>query len=213
MKITSNVGLDTDVAVIEAARGFIGPDRELMIDVQNCWRDVGEAVASIRAIEQFRPYFIEVPMPADNIDAYARLADAVDTRIAVGDWGFSTRHEFSELLRRGRVDVVQPSSLRAGGMHEILNIAEDAYRHGALCVPHAWCHVVGVAAELHLAAVTPNMPFVEFPMAFPDSPIISDLLSPRLDVGPDGTLAVPDRLGLGFELNEEVVAKFRVEPY
>jgi L-alanine-DL-glutamate epimerase-like enolase superfamily enzyme len=207
-----NVDMATDIAVVRTARGALGDERELLIDVQNKWPEVGRAVATIRAIEQYRPFFIEAPLPADNLDGYARLADTVDTRIAVGDWGFSTRHEFREIMERGRVDVVQPSSVRAGGMHEILNIAEEAYRRGLLCVPHAWCHMVGVAAELHLAAVAPNMPYFEFPMAFPDSPTISDLLTPKLDVGPDGTIEVPQRPGLGFELNEDVVQRFRVDP-
>ena len=209
----ANVDVETDVSVIGTAREVIGDGRALMIDVQNRWRDVGQALESIRAIEQFKPYFIEAPLPADNIEGYARLADAVDVRIAVGDWGFSTRHEFADLLRRGRVDVVQPSSVRAGGMHEILNIAEDAYRFGALCIPHAWCHLVGVAAEVHLAAVTPNMPYFELPVAFPASPVVDDLLTPKLVVEPDGTVIVPDRPGLGFELNEDVLAEYRVEPY
>ena len=115
-------------------------------------------------------------------------------------------------MERGRVDVVQPSSVRAGGMHEILNVAEEAYRRGLLCIPHSWWHLVGTAAEVHLAAVAPNMPFFEFPMAFPDSPVISDLLVPKLDVASDGTIEVPQRPGLGFELNEEVVQRYRVDP-
>ncbi|MGI9336579.1 MAG: mandelate racemase/muconate lactonizing enzyme family protein [Gammaproteobacteria bacterium] len=209
----ANVDLKTDVAVVETARNELGVERELMIDVQNRWRDVGQALTTIRAIEPCRPYFIEAPLPADNVEGYARLADAVDTRIAVGDWGFSTRHEFTDLLRRGRVDVVQPSCVRGGGMHEISNIAEDAYRLGALCIPHTWCHVVGVAAELQLAAITPNMPFFEYPIAFPPSPLIEDLLLPRLTTNPDGTIDVPDRPGLGFELNEDVLAEFRTDPY
>lgn len=208
-----NVSLERDMDVISAARDVIGPDRDLMIDVQNKWQEVGQAIATIRAIEPYRPFFVEAPLPADNLDGYARLADAVDTRIAVGDWGFSTRHEFREVLERGRVDVVQPSSVRAGGMHETLNIAEAAYARGVLCIPHAWCHLVGVAAEIHLAAVAPNMPYFEFPIAFPDSPIISDLLTPRLDISPDGTIEVPARPGLGFDLNEDVVHEYRVDPY
>ncbi len=209
----ANVDLKTDIAVIETARDVLGDERELMIDVQNRWSDVGQALQTINAIEQFRPYFIEAPLPADNIDGYARLADATNARIAVGDWGFAGRHEFADLLRRGRVDVVQPSSVRAGGIHEMLNIAEDAYRHGALCIPHAWCHVVGVAAEIQLSAISPSTPFIEFPMAFPHSDAITDLLVPKLELRSDGTLEVPDRPGLGFELNEEVVSRFRVDPY
>jgi L-alanine-DL-glutamate epimerase-like enolase superfamily enzyme len=208
-----NVSLAKDIEVIAAARDALGPDRELMIDVQNKWQDVGQAIQSIQAIAEYRPYFVEAPLPADSIDGYARLAAAVDTRIAVGDWGFAGRHEFRDLLTRGRVDVVQPSSVRGGGIHEILMIAEEAYRHGALCIPHAWCHVVGVAAEVHMAAVAPNMPYFEYPIAFPDSPTISGLLDPPIEIRPDGLVEVPDRPGLGVELNEDVLNKYRAEPY
>jgi L-alanine-DL-glutamate epimerase-like enolase superfamily enzyme len=208
-----NVDLATDVAVVRAAREVLGPDRDLLIDVQNRWQTAAQAVAVIREIEEYRPFFIEAPLPADNLDGYARLADTVATPIAVGDWGFSTRHEFRDIMERGRVDVVQPSSVRSGGMHEILNIAEEAYRRGLLCIPHAWRHMIGVAAEVHLAAVAPNMPYIEYPMAFPDSPLISKLLTPRLEVSSDGTIEVPQRPGLGFELDEDTVAQYRVDPY
>lgn len=208
-----NVDLETDVAVIEKTRSIIGPKRDLMIDVQNRWRDVGQAIQTIDAIEQFNPYFIEAPLPADNIEGYRRLYESTNVRIAAGDWGFSTRHEFADLLRRGKLGVVQPSVVRAGGMHEILNIAEDAYGFGALCIPHTWCHVIGVAAELHLAAITPNMPYFEFPIAFPASPLVENLLLPNFEIAPDGTMEVPDRPGLGFELNEDVISEFRVDPY
>ncbi len=202
-----------DVAIAAMVREVIGPDREMLIDMQNGWSEVGQALTTIRAIEPYRPYFVEAPLPPDNLDAYARLADAVDTRIAAGDWGFSTRFEFEDLMARGHVDVVQPSSVRSGGISEILRIAEAAYRRGVLCIPHAWSHMVGVAAEVHMAAVVPNMPYFEYPMAFPDSPVISELLEPAITVNPDGTIDVPTRPGLGVRLNEETVARYRVKPH
>lgn len=205
--------LANDVAIARLAREVIGEGRDLLIDMQNGWSEVGRAVATIRAIEPYRVFFVEAPLPPDNLDAYARLADTVDTRIAAGDWGFATRFEFEELMARGRVDVVQPSSVRSGGISEIMKIAEAAYRRGLLCVPHAWAHMVGVAAEVHLAAVTPNMPYFEYPIAFPDSPIISELLDPPIAVSADGTINVPRRPGLGVELNEATIKRFRVNPH
>ena len=204
--------LETNVALAKLVRDTIGTDPELMIDVQNRWQEVGQAAATIRAVEPYRVYFVEAPLPADNLDAYARLVAAVDTRIAAGDWGYATRFEFEELMTRGRVDVVQPSSVRAGGISEILRIAEAAYRRGLLCVPHAWCHMVGVAAEVHIAAVAPNVPYIEYPLAFPDSPIISQLLEPPLEPDEEGLIQVPKRPGLGFTLNEKRIERYRVPP-
>lgn len=208
-----HVSIHHDVEIVQAVRETIGEDRDILIDVQNCWYEVGQAIETIHAIEHLRPFFIEAPLPADNLAGYARLADTVDTRIAVGDWGFTTRFEFDDINEKGRVDVVQPSSVRSGGIREIARIAEAAYRRGLLCVPHAWCHLVGVAAEIHLAAVLPNMPYFEMPLAFPNSPIISDLLVPQLEVDENGFIEVPKRPGLGFEPNEEVIAKYRVAPH
>jgi L-alanine-DL-glutamate epimerase-like enolase superfamily enzyme len=73
--------------------------------------------------------------------------------------------------------------------------------------------MVGVAAEVHLAAVVTNMPYFEYPLAFPDSPIISQLLDPPLVPDADGFIEVPRRPGLGFALNEQVVAQYRVKPH
>ena len=78
---------------------------------------------------------------------------------------------------------------------------------------HTTPHVVGVAAQIHLAAVAPNMPYFEFPIAFPPSPLVENLLIPQFEISVDGTMSVPDRPGLGFELNEDVVSDFRVDPY
>jgi L-alanine-DL-glutamate epimerase-like enolase superfamily enzyme len=73
--------------------------------------------------------------------------------------------------------------------------------------------MIGVAAEIHLAAVLPNMPYFEMPLAFPDSPIISELLTPQVEVDSDGFIEVPNRPGLGFELNADVIKRFRVTPH
>lgn len=202
-----------DAASVRLVREAVGRERRLMVDVCNHWQNVAEAVGSIRAIEPYGIYFVEAPLPADHLEAHARLADAVETPIAAGDWGFSTRYEFEDLMDRGRVDVVQPSSVRAGGVGEIVRIAGAAFRRGLLCIPHAWCHMVGVAAEVQLATVLPNMPYIEYPLASPDSPIVSSLLDPPLVPDKEGFIEVPRGPGLGVSLNEKVVERFRVKPF
>ena len=208
----ANVDTATDVRVVRLIREIIGPDRELMIDVQNVWNDVGTAVESCKAIEPYRIYFIEAPFAPDNVEALKRLADSTPIRIAVGDWGFTTRFDYFDLMERGGVDVVQPSTVRSGGMAEILKVAEAAFRKGVACIPHCWCHMIGVGAAVQLAAVVPNMPYIEYPVAFPNSPLISELLVPALAPDKDGWIEVPRRPGLGFELNQELVKRYRVRP-
>jgi L-rhamnonate dehydratase len=202
----------TDVRLIRLVREVIGDDRVLMIDAQNAWNETGAAIATCKAIEPLNVYLMEAPFAPDNVEALKRLAAATSIRVAAGDWGFTTRFDFFDLMDRGGVGVVQPSTVRSGGISEIMKIAEAAYRRGVSCIPHCWCHMVGVAAAVHLAAVVPNMPYIEYPVAFPPSPLISDLLTPELTPAKDGFLTVPDRPGLGFTLNMDVVKRFRVTP-
>jgi L-alanine-DL-glutamate epimerase-like enolase superfamily enzyme len=199
-----------DVRIVQQVRQIIGDDRELLLDLQNAWTDVGQAISTCKAIEPLNVFLVEAPFAADNLEAYHRLADAVDVRIAAGDWGYTTRFDYIDLMERGGVDVVQPSTVRSGGIAEIMKIAEIACRRGRLCIPHCWNHMVGVAAAVHLAAVVPNMPYFEFPTEFPETPAVAQLLQPPLKPDKDGMIEVPRRPGLGFTLDEEVVKKYRV---
>ena len=205
------LGVRHDVELAQAAREAVGDERDLMIDVQYAWQDFTRALETIRAIERFRPYFVEAPLAPDMLDGYRRLAEAVDTRIACGDGGFTTRFEFQELMDRGSVDVVQPSSVRSGGITEMLRIAALAHDRGILCIPHCYAWKIGVAAAAHVAAVAPNMPYIEMSSPDPYSPLISELLKPD-PVPQDGFLEVPRRPGLGYELNEKTVEKYRTQP-
>jgi L-alanine-DL-glutamate epimerase-like enolase superfamily enzyme len=201
--------LKEDVRLVKLVRDVIGDQRDLMVDVQNAWTDVGQAIATCKAIEPLNVYFVEAPFAPDNLEAYRRLADAVDVRIAAGDWGYTTRFDYMDLMEQGGVDVVQPSTVRSGGISEIMKIAEIAWRRGRLCIPHSWNHMIGVAAAVHIAAVVPNMPYFEFPTEFPESPAVRELLVPPLKPDADGMIEVPKRPGLGFTLNEDVVSKYR----
>ncbi len=204
--------VEHDVELVQAAREAIGHKRDLMIDAQYIWNDYTRALSSIKAIEPFNVYFVEAPLPPDSLEAYAMLADSVETLIACGDGGFTTRFEFKELIERGRVDVVQPSAVRTGGITEILRIASMAYEKGKLCIPHSYAWMIGVAAEVHLAAVVPNMPYIEMPSPYPYSPLISELLDPT-PIPRNGYVDVPKKPGLGFKLNEKIIDKYKVEPF
>jgi len=208
----AHVSANNDASLIRIVREILGESRDLMIDVQNAWYDVGQAIATCKLIEPYNVFFLEAPFPPDNLDAYRRLSERVNIRIAAGDWGLTTRFEYMDLMERGGVGVVQPSTVRSGGIGEIMKIAEIAYRKGLLCITHSWNHMIGVAAGIHLAAVVPNMPYIEYPVAFPPSPLISDLLIPALVPDAQGWIEVPRRPGLGFQLNEEIVKHYRVQP-
>ena len=76
-------------------------------------------------------------------------------------------------------------------------------------MPHGWKTGITVAATAHLAAVTPQLPFFEFvPPDVAESRLRRELVHDELKLGPDGTLPLPERPGLGIELDREALAEF-----
>ncbi len=202
-------GDDDVVEMTRLAREALGRDVTLMVDVGYRWRDAGSALATIREIEPYDVFFVETPIHVDLVDEYAELAAATPVRIATGEL-HATRFEFIELMDRGRVDVVQPDVPRCGGLTEALRIAELAAARGRLVVPHAWNTGITTATAIHLSAVSPNCPYVEYlPPSMFEAGLRKDLLAsePAL-VG--GVIPLPEAPGLGVELDPEAVERYRV---
>ena len=195
-----------DVALVEAARAAVGDGIELMFDIGLVW-DGATAIQQVRRMERFRPYWIEEPLPPDDLAGYRRLADGVDTRIAAGEQSV-TRWDFVQLMDEGGVDVVQPDLAHAGGITETRRIAELARLRGLPTVPHAFKTGILKAATLHLLAALPEAPFLEFCVW--DSPLAHDLVEPRFWIDGEGMVAVPQGPGLGITLNDDVVRRYRV---
>ena len=128
-------------------------------------------------------------------------------RIACGEWQ-NTRFEFIELMDRGGIQIVQPDVGRVGGLTEAMRVCQLAQDRGRLVVPHCWKTGIGIAASAHLAAAVPNCPFIEFlPAEMCDSVLRRELVNEPLTMQ-DGVLLLPDRPGLGIELNRDALAKY-----
>jgi L-rhamnonate dehydratase len=196
-----------DVRLAAAAKEAAG-DCEILIDAGHGYgADANVAIGVARELEQLGIYWLEEPFLPDEYEAYAELADAVDIRVAAGEqdttvWGFR------ELIERGRVDLVQPDVTRCGGITEFLRIGELAQERGVETVPHAWKSGIIKAASLHVNAVLPEALFQEYCVA--DTPINQTLTQERLPIDADGFVAVPTGPGLGVELDEDVLERYRV---
>lgn len=199
------------VAFVHECRKFIGDDREFMIDLGYRWKNFNEALWALRRIEDAKLFFAETPLHTDDLDGLARLADATTTPVAVGEF-LQTRHEFRELMDRGHCDVIQPDLGRVGGLTEALRCAVMAAERGLCCVPHAWKTGLTVAATRHFGAVAPSCPYVEFydPRFFP-SLLRSKLVccDPELK---QGQWFLPEKPGLGVDLDPEVLSQCLAKP-
>ncbi len=105
------------VRLMRLARRIVGDQTMVMLDVGYRWADSKSALWTLGQLEDCNLYFVETPIRVDDLDGYARLAEAVSTRIAMGEF-LATRWEFLDLMDRGKADVVQPDIARAGGLTE-----------------------------------------------------------------------------------------------
>ena len=153
---------DAIVELVRLGREAVGPDMVLMVDVGYCWKQWEEAAAVLRRMEPYNLYFIETPLPSDDLAGYAQLRQNTSIPLAAGEL-LQTRFEFEDLMDRGRIQVVQPDVGRVGGITEMVRVIRMAEERGLTVVPHCWNSGIGIAATAQVAAYTGACPFVEFP--------------------------------------------------
>ena len=202
------VGPDERVTeVVAAVRQAVGPEVTILVDVQYAFDSVERALSVIESWAELDVFFLETPLWVDDLAGYAELQRRSPVRIAAGEW-LSTRHEFLDLIERGGVAVVQPDIGRVGGLTEARRVCDLAAAHGRIVVPHAWKTGISVAVAAQLAMVTPHMPFFEFlPAELCESRLRKELVRDEL-VFDGGVLPVPERPGLGVELDRDALEFF-----
>ncbi len=200
---------DRHTEVVAAVRKTIGPDVTLMVDVQYLWEDAETCLSVIRDWGEFDCYFLETPIWPDNLEDYAKVAAAAPMPIASGEW-LATRHEFFELMERGRIQVAQPDVGRVGGLSEARIVCDMARERDMTVVPHCWKTGVSISATAHLAFATPHCAFIEYlPPQLCVETLRKELVAEEIEFV-DGTVRRPVRPGLGVELNWEAVKAYKV---
>jgi D-arabinonate dehydratase len=195
-----------DIARVAAVRQALGPHAKLMVDV-NCAWSPAFAIEMGRAMEPYNLYWIEEPVATDDIDGSAAVAAALATPIA----GYETEmglYAFRELIGRGAVDIVQLDIAWSGGFSEGRRIAAYAGAHHRMVAPHAFAGAVLLVASLHFAAAIPNGLVLEWDQN--PNAIRDELLKEPLRLESDGTVKLPERPGLGIELDRSAVERYRV---
>jgi L-alanine-DL-glutamate epimerase-like enolase superfamily enzyme len=194
-----------DLAQVRAARQSVGDGVELMVDAGLCW----DTATAIRRAKQFEPFgltWLEEPLHPDNVQGYARLVSQSPVRIAAGE-EICDVAEFRQMMDIGGIDVVQVDVTRVGGLARSKRIGWDSAERHRLCVNHSYKTGVNIAASLHFVAALPNTHYFEYCVEQGD---LRKHLTKQAFPVTNGDITVPEMPGLGIELNEEVVAKYRV---
>jgi len=211
VKLKIGFGVAADAALIRACREAIGSNIGLMLDANHGY-DASEAIALGRAVADCDIGWFEEPVVPEDLAGYQEVRRGQPIALAGGETWF-TRWNFKDALSARAVDIVQPDICAAGGLSEAKKIADMAVAFGVRCVPHVWGTGVGLAAALQLLAVLPHNPPrlnpSEPPLEFDRSehPFRQSILTQPIE-HVSGRVTIPERPGLGIEVDRATLARF-----
>jgi L-alanine-DL-glutamate epimerase-like enolase superfamily enzyme len=208
------------IAALEAVRKRVGARLDLMVDCNQGWRfpwdtasawTFKDALAVGRELERLAVYWMEEPLHRGDRDGMRRLRDSLDVRIAGGELNREMT-ELRDLIAGGCVDVIQPDVVSVGGITGLRKVAEMASEHNVVFTPHSWGNGIGLIANAHLYAATCDAGYFEFPWDPPEWTLARRdfMLERPFDVDGEGNLVLSDAPGLGFTLDEKMLARTKV---
>lgn len=195
MQVAHTNNLRGDVDNVRRMREAIGPDIEIMIDVNQGWTaDV--AIQMGRKLEAFDVYWLEEPVPADDFKGYMRVAEALDMRIVGGETHF-TRFDLRPFFETPRIPILQPDPMR-GGFTDLRKIAVLADTYGITMAPHLFPEL-----NVHILASIPNGLWIE------DMGLSEDVWVEPVPIV-NGMITAPERPGHGLAFKPEILKDCRV---
>jgi len=198
-------GRSNAVESVKAVRDAVGDHIKIMLDVNGAWNSQ-EAIKNAKELEKYDLHWLEEPIwPVDDYDGLARLRDKTDIMIAGGENEF-THYGFKELVTKHAVDIVQPDVIMTGGIlacRKIFALAEAWNLHIAT---HSFFYGPGIPATLHLSLSNMKSEWVEINAVPLEAYFIQPALRPE-----KGFLTVPDKPGLGIEIDEDVVKEYSIK--
>ena len=190
-----------DEELVRTARKAVGDDAELMVDAGGSdvfWHgDLKWAIETAHMLAGYDVAWFEEPLRADDLEGHRQLREASPVRIATGEV-LRRRQAFEPWIRERAADILQPDVTICGGMSEARRIWQAAYDRGIQVVMHGWNTAVGTAADLQLSASMPDGRYLEY---WHPAPYVSGILKEPLLLNEDGMLPIPDRPGLGIEID------------
>lgn len=196
---------------IAAARQAVGPNIDICVDMHGRY-DVttGERVAKL--FEPLNLMWLEEPVPAENVDAYKKIADSTSTPICGGENHYLA-HGFRELLEKNAVDIVMPDLQKCGGLGEGQRIANLANLYYVPFAPHMVASYLGAMASCHACASVPNFMILEWQVYFHTNPMFKEIVKYDGEQVTQGFITLSNKPGVGVEINEEGMRKYATPGY
>lgn len=204
----SNKDLDKALRCVGAVRDAVGDQVDLLIEGHGRF-DVPTGIKIAKQLEQFGPMFFEEPVPPDNLEALKAVRDKSPVAISAGERLYS-RWDYRKLFDIRAADYIQPDISHAGGIMELKKIAAEAESRYIPFAPHNPSGPIANAATLQLAATCPNFCILE--IMYSDVSWRKDVVNEALEYQ-NGYITIPDKPGLGIDINEEECLKHPYQPH
>lgn len=203
-----------NIELVKAAREAVGDDMDIILDIgfipsPEVSIDAASRIQLVHELEPFKPYAIEEALYPHDYEGYKKLRRSTTLRIVAGE-NETTRYGFKQLIDYCQLSFIQPDVTRCGGLTEARRIAHHAEINSINVVPHCWSSGIVEAASLHLIASIPNAELLEYCVW--DTPIRHELVHDDIPAI-DGYAKVPDGPGLGIEVDDKAIEKYRCDKY
>jgi D-galactarolactone cycloisomerase len=178
----------------------------------NCAYGVPEARRILLECRDARVHFFEEPLAPEDLEGYKALRNLTTTYLAAGENLFG-KIGYRRWISEGALDILQPDLCSSGGFTECKKIAAIAQAWNTAVVPHVWGTGIGLAASLQLIAtlsptplsLNPEEPMLEYDTS--SHPFRQDLIYGAISME-DGKVAVPQKPGIGVEIDREVLERY-----
>ena len=188
---------------VKAVRDVIGEEMPLAVDCHGKY-SVNDAIKLANRLEEFNIWWLEDPIPGRNFDALLEVKKATRTPISTGEQ-LASRYEFRGLIEKQAASIIGPDSRSTGGLLEFKAVMDVADLYYIPCGPHNMTSPIGTVATAHVCAATKN--FIALEHHFQDFPWWEDLVREPKPLIDRGYLTLPEKPGIGVEINEEEVLK------
>lgn len=204
----SSSELNRALNCVAAVRESVGSEVDLLIEGHGRF-NIPTAIKIAKELEPFRPMLFEEPVPPDNLEALKEVRSKSLVAISAGERLY-TRWDYRRMFDLMAADYIQPDVSHAGGILELKKIAAEAESRYIPFAPHNPSGPAANAATLQLAANCPNFSILEIMYADVDyrKAITNEELNYK-----DGYMEIPNKPGLGIELNEEECQKYPYMPH
>ncbi len=202
--------LAIDEAHFHAAREGLGSEIQLMVDIGTYWHDrIADATTRLKSLHEVNAYWLEEPFANMALDAYAQLATSKpQVALAAGE-GCNNYLQAAAMINHANIGFIQIDTGRIGGITPAKRVADLALAKGITYVNHTFTSHLALSASLQ--------PYIgiakDFICEYPVEPklLALDITMDKIELDKNGQVALPEKPGLGLQVDIEALMKYQVE--